>query len=371
MCSYSLTVSSKTCTMNNVSNIRAHNASETSQAEYYGAVSAGKCIGQPNNTDVRRYTMIVEHKNPNDSRSIALICRPIYRRCRSPVTLFMNGSIQTVVPPIETCSSIAEVSGWDFGDGVMNSLNSTSDCNIERRDLYEIDPFFRAMLSTSATYNFTNYMDIDHLITEVNRLFSAIAAQIAKFHLTRPTTKQTPGKVGTNHQRLLVRTIPLRIMEGTLALLIAISLIVILTRPSPSMSSVISALGGVATILASSPRIAPALQGLDGINKSHLSSWLTGKKCHAVVDTQSDIPTYRLETTADDDLTEDTTCKSGQTDWWQPLSMTIYARIEIALLPIAVIAALEESGERNSRDESERLRANSESDGAGQEEQRN
>ncbi|KAF1344435.1 hypothetical protein BDV97DRAFT_304492 [Delphinella strobiligena] len=348
---YNLTVSSNTCTTNS-SQVSASVNGSTSQ--YYGSVSGSGCLGEEDFSSNYRFTIISGHQPisysdgaGNATQSTALICKPAYQVCRAPTALFLNGTILFSQASNMSCSSITGVGGWDVGTAVMDTIDYASGSSIldfptssvgYDGATVNIDAFFKTMNATALPNNLTQFQNITYLELTARHLFSEIAAQVAKSRLMEPVGMQIPGTIVEFTQRVYVQEVSLRLLETIFALMIAISMLTLLLRPSSSTPSDTSTIAGMATVLARSPRTAAAFQGLGSSRGIDLKQHLAEKTCHSVITNESNRPHFRLMTTSSGDYTGPMTDKIT---WWRPSSLSIYVRSALIIIPVALIAVLE------------------------------
>lgn len=352
--SYNLTVSSATC-VTNTSQVSVSMNDPSDQ--YYGSVSAGYCIGESiNGGNNRRYTFVAGHESfsysdgaGNASGSTAMICQPTYQVCRTPVSMFLNGTVKRVNIANTSCSTIEDVSGWDVGAAVMDSIEYASSSSLVglgsshpgyNGSSVKLDTFFETMNATMLPDNLTEFTNITYMGNSARNLFALIAAQTAKSRMMAPVDWQTRGTVIAYEQRLYVHEVSLRLLESIFAAMIAISLVTLLLRPSSSTPSDVSTIAGLATVLARSPRTFAALQGLGSGSRGDVVKQLTGKTCNSIIAKESDRPVFRLMTSSAGEYAGEP-ATSDSIKWWQPSSMTIYARVVLVVIPLAIIAALE------------------------------
>ena len=351
---YNLTATSDTCTTNTS---QVSSSIRGPSTQYYGRITAGKCIGAPSNTDVLRYTIVTGHQTIDNRQgatdalnSTALICRPVYQLCRSPVRTYLNGTIVQVPATNASCSSIPHLSNWGLGSAVMGSIGAAANSSLvdfsaftesHKDDNVQFDTFFDAMYATAGSINHTDYTNVAYLETSARQLFSAVAAQIVKSHVLQPANFEIPGMIWAYEPRLIVCQVSLRLLESIFALLIVIAMVTLLLRPSSSTPCDLSTLAGISTILARSPQTCAAFRGLSTSSGNEMQKRINGKTCKCVIKIESERPVFRLVTSSGSTRTGQSANTNENVRWWQPLSMSIGARIGLTLLPLAVIAALE------------------------------
>lgn len=320
--------------------------------QYYGSVSSANCMERQND---ERLTFITGHEYisysegaGNAIKSTAVICQPSYTLCKSPVSLFLNGSVSHVQMMNGSCSSIPGVFGSTLSDAILSMVESASDSSLSlfrvNKEGYSgsqvnIDTFFQLMNTTTMPSNLTAFNNVTYLATSARHLFASLSAQVAKANYM--TTSEMPllGIVVAHQQRLYVREVSLRLLESIFAMLIAIALVTLLVRPSSSTPSDVSKIAGMAIVLSRSPRVATILQGLGSGNKAGIKKRLAGRTCHTLIANESS-PAFRLTTTCDGDYADEAV-SADSVDWWRPMSMSIWSRVGLAFLPLALIAILE------------------------------
>lgn len=161
------------------------------------------------------------------------------------------------------------------------------------------------------------------------------------------------GTLVTLEQRLIVNTVSLRVLEAIFALLIAIALITALLRPSSSTPCDVAILSGLACVLARSPSTKRALQGLGSTSRNEIKRRLAGYSCESLINDETNQATFRLITTSKEQPTRDSTDQLTELQtitWWRPLTMNVYVRVALTVLPLALIATLEAVYQRSVKD---------------------
>ena len=113
----------------------------------------------------------------------------------------------------------------------------------------------------------SDLMDPSILIESSRKVFQMLAAQMARQLLLSTTTDTVDGTFSDYDDRIVVRVVPVRLMEAISALLLCLSAGLLFLVPRHVTSRPISTIGGVATILVRSTR---ALRHLEGTGASDL-----------------------------------------------------------------------------------------------------
>lgn len=346
--SYNITVTSDTCTTNSS---QVSVSIDESNDQYYGSVTSSPCIDS-DSTDLR-LTFLTGHETisytdaGNVTGSTALICTPSYDVCEYNVEAFLNETISDICSCNGTCytPSIA----LDLGSVILDMVQSASTSNLVLFEKSEVayngsfvnlDPFFQFMNATALPEDITAFQNVTYLEDTARQLFAGLAAQIAKGELTEPSGDRIMGSTLAHQQQLFVREVSLRLLEVIFAILIIITLVLLLLRPVASTPSDVSTIAGLASVLARSPRVAMAVQGLGSARFSDIKQQLMGRTFHTTV-SNDDGPTFRITPVANNSHTDDETEPSGPTLWWRPKSLSISVRICLVVIPLGLIAALE------------------------------
>lgn len=267
----------------------------------------------------------------------SLVCRPRYTMGVHPISL--RGSRLTTDSlarlPINDdaqASLLGNVSAMDLWEGAFRSSKQVQQ-----------SIGFSGPLSTS-TYPLGDLpMKASYLKDDVIRGFSSSAAQLARLYLMNPANEPIAGSVESNVQRLVARKFPFIFMEVVLAILICISLgIWFLSRQNLCPRDP-GSIGGLATILARSPKMMDFFQGTATASlKSLLSA--TAKISYQTVSWEdrdhhhfSIVPS---ETSEGGNAQADPN-SNDQSKWWQPFAFTIPGWVLTIILPVLLIVALE------------------------------
>jgi Protein of unknown function (DUF3433) len=172
---------------------------------------------------------------------------------------------------------LSGLSTADFANSVFKSLNATSNQITKSRfpSLNSTNPYswpealslftlpalhpvlvFAAFMLPSG--DFSNPGD---LTSAFQKAFSNVGVHLARESLMSPSNQSSPATNPT-HSHIVVRQIPLRIMEACSGLLILSSIVLLFTVPKKVVSRDPSTIGGLATILAQSSEATNSFRGL-------------------------------------------------------------------------------------------------------------
>ena len=289
--------------------------------------------------------------------STSLLCTPHYSIRSAAVTARNNASSQTLEVnmlenDLQSSTILPDVAPWDLAQGVFASLNNPT-LSWDQLYLEEIrstfpsapDVFFSILVQNSPAENgstFSSYWsDFENLATASSMLYGSMAAQVASQHLLVPASDIILGTTSTYEPRLFVRVLSFVLMEILLALMIIITLWFCIKASGSATSRDPGSIGGVATILAASPKFISLFRGTSTLPLPDLSDQLSRQRFHTNINRQFARSTFSIDTYAVTEKTVDGGNPSEEARppvWWQPVVLRRPAQIAtIALFVICVI----------------------------------
>jgi hypothetical protein len=212
----------------------------------------------------------------------------------------------------------------------------------------QFDPFFQFCNLTNPRLDPLAFFEPDFFNTTPRKVYRSITAQIANQNLMTSSEVPFTGTFSLTANRLLVRTLSLRIMESTLAVLILIIFILCKFRPTGSTPRDPGTITGLASILARSPKLSELLASCGASSLEDIQTALAHNTYQTVITREhgvsmfSIMPSSLLTTNLSPPLSVPTSVT-----WWEPFSVTLLARMLALIVPLALIAALEATYQRS------------------------
>jgi hypothetical protein len=338
-----------------------------SSGGYFGNIYPAQCLSTPPGTSDNRLLIVSAHwVNDTMPTFTTLVCKPTYNITKGLVSLSGDGSVARITLQLSGAhsnaanASIPGVDPWDVALALNSSLNSAAALiHSASFNYYTGGPsanstiwgtFFQLCNISMPQENASAFLDAG-LLQQVSReVYSSVAAQVAKQNFLSSAEEPFSGTYSISEHRLFVRGLSLRLMEAMLALLIIIPCILCVLTPGNCTSRDPGSIGGLATILARSSKLATILDGTGTASVKVLKTVLFGKQYQTVASTEKGVSTFSVEPSSSSILEESRLplgYNSAHISWWQPFAVTIWARILVLIIPVAVIAALEATYQRS------------------------
>ncbi|KAF2137462.1 uncharacterized protein K452DRAFT_235787 [Aplosporella prunicola CBS 121167] len=305
-------------------------------------------------SDIKNITARVEN-------STVLVCEPHYIIKPADITIDSNGALLDVslhdqVAPNKTLPLLSE---WDLLEGVISSLSeaysSLSLMPSNQKPLVlaakstpsiaSFSSFFTLMGAVTRISNDT-FTDYNFLERESRRLYSLVAAQIAKSNIMTPEKENHEGTCHVTEQRLRIRGLSLYFMQATLGVLTITTACLYSLVPRAVTSGDPGTIGGLAAIMARSRDLSAILSSAGALKLESLRSLLSNYKCETVVGYHANVAQFSIEVQEKMDNTDiepkKTTEETDQKGhWWHPFSANIITKSIIAALLLLLVLPLE------------------------------
>lgn len=239
---------------------------------------------------------------------------------------------------------------WKTMSDTMIDIDRDSWYGFEKDNVEHIsqfDDFFNFYLSTTHPANRDVFVDPQTLLTQCRILYATVIAQIAKTHIFAPSTQPSSGTLHTMLRRLHVRGPSLWAILGTLSLLLLLAVTQAIYVPRSVVSCDVGSIGGLATVLARSPKLNSILSGSGAASVKSLEKLLEKKECCTVRQSDGSCAQFSIEIKTSDPSTQTTLPKLSQPanedymQWWHPFVLTHIAHIGTIILLLSIIVAIE------------------------------
>lgn len=251
-----------------------------------------------------------------------VLCSPSYQLSHRSVsqgelgTLDVSHSLGS-----STSFSISESESVPITKSVIRSMNCESKY---------FSPWFQLFSLEDPTYEPSKSLNDPQLLGRISkRLFPQMFAQWAK-RRAKAVNATVAGYSTAVAGRLKVQSLALRLMEGILVSILAVSAALAFLLRQPVLRGDPGPLGFYASLLKSDSSTTRALEGTGELTMKAFRA----KLCEANSETSE--PAIPVPTP-----TESQTNVAGKIKWWQPLSNRPVYRVSICVIPVALVVALE------------------------------
>lgn len=196
-------------------------------------------------------------------------------------------------------------------------------------------------------------LNTDILANLTRKWYKRILAQVTHQVLIAEDNSPVIGTAIVNENRLIVRVLPLRLMETILGLLILLCIIMLITHPSkPAVPRDVATLAGLAAVLAPNSSMLYSFHGTGAWSEVDLQK-LTGIKRyktkfnteHTICPLNQRDWSFHIQETSKEAVTENQNNaplkQRADTSWWRPFVITKTSRTSIFFLIIVAIVALQ------------------------------
>jgi hypothetical protein len=275
--------------------------------------------------------------------STVLTCTPNHALQEALVTTDFAGALIDM-GILKTLDRII-ASPWELWSAFNTSLSAAAPSTLANpRSLdvhggFSYDEFISALLTTWSRQP-AEYLDHGTLLRDSRRLYAATASQIASRFLRADSTRLVPGSYKTTQLRVTLRGTAFIITEVGLTLLIICTCLMLIFSPCTSAPSTSTALASLAVTIHKTGQLRSQLCGSGKISMDKIGDGLSGHS-FSLNGRESfepnSIQLHESETT----LPTSSTPAADVVTWWMPVAFSIYVKIAVVTLPLAIIACLE------------------------------
>lgn len=286
----------------------------------------------------------------------ALICKPNFNLKSNKVTLDDRGNLLAIENTSKPSSARLNVTAMSIADNVWKAVNMSAP--VRSTTFNSSDAFIDLISSFRPGLNLDTHKDLEDGFRAIYR---PIAAQVARTQLLLPADTDaltSNTSKARNEERLFVNTIPLRMMEAALALLVAITAVLYIARPAPSTPRDTSTMAGLATVMAQSPRYVVTMQGLAAASYATIKEVVSTSRYHSCVTDidlvlQGEEQTFRISVDPHDSEPALEPTRAARTvvkpeKWWVPVyDLTRVAVLVAIFIVLMVIELLHQRSQRD------------------------
>lgn len=317
----------------------------------HGTLASVQCTGDPPQGNETRLAISVGKLDSNESLDfVGLICKPFYQISKQEVSLFADGSLQSINwSPNSPNHSIAGVSPLDIFNGISSTMVAASTQFVAWNAAYganyefvDLDTFF-TLMNMTAPQDSASELFNETLLYEVGRsVYRSLSVQIANQYLNSNASDDFTGNVGLTESRLLVHDLSLRAMEGTLAALIILGALLCLRSPAGTTPLDPGSIIGQSSIIARSLSFVKIFDRFGCTSTQRLKLLMTGWRFQTVITAEPEGPSFEIQVATQSNVARRDPQECLEPDsWWQPFSVTILTRVFILTIPLVLIGALE------------------------------
>lgn len=274
-----------------------------------------------------------------------VVCIPSYSFQTANVTLDVLGNVQSV-NLTGTPRQLNGASAANIGQGVLASVLQAYSISDSSAENLVLDPFTTLMQQETAGFTAKDLLDPAYLNKTGNKVYSAIAAQLANIYLLTDNNENAQplveGTISKTESRLFARQIPIRIMQGAGGLMILLVAVILFVRPRGVVPRDIDSIAAVAAILARSPELEARLRGTGHKSLEELREILAPHKYMTTTGHDNGARSFAVHMlsrsgTELNKLSDDNSSAFHNIKWVQPF---ILRRFGMALTILASIAAI-------------------------------
>lgn len=363
-------ISTSSC---NIINARIDDAVPPASADialtsYYGKMLEADCANKEESADPARLVIVFANRTylpappnfsrgdplPTITRSASLICRPTYNITAGLVRLAKpnSGSDQTPtisLLPNQRSRTISGINAWNIANACLSQLDAlVSDLfRVPNSDGAWLDPFLGCAVSTMPEMKPADFMDPVVLEDASNRFLSSLSAQLAWEYLMIPTKEVFKGTESRIEHRLFAKALPIRISQGILGAMVALTLLLAVRIPRNAGIYVPGSVATIAAILSKSAAVVGVLEsGCGTLAEKDLITGLAPYKFATATQEQPRFPTSGIFMTPGSSRpapeTADSVPNSPQPiKWYRPWAFKPLFMIVTLASPLLLIVALE------------------------------
>jgi hypothetical protein len=275
--------------------------------------------------------------------STAIVCTPSYKVQKTLVTTNPQGAFLGGISAHSESHNLS-ISAWDLWSAVNRSLVAAGPVFIVRPDAHTMqiggslyDELFAVMISTFSRSPI-EYLNHDSLIHDTQRLFKAVANQIAARYLLGDSGKTTAGSYRATQSRILFLDSSLRVVEAGITIIIVCACLMIAYSPWVPYSIAGDNTAILAVILARSSQLKTSLKGNGIMSHERMLQSLT-KHSFACMEHSTTRPD--LVQVYGSGNNHELDPHISDCDFWRPSALSKLMRVITIMTPLAIIASLE------------------------------
>ena len=288
-------------------------------------------------------------------RSTQLMCRPVYTVPK--IRVFMNqleasqmDIINATIVPGTISRTLPGIDAWDLAQTQFGMFQDVSASETDAYATTQTSNF--KFLDQQLALAFAGYSDLklstslepDVLQGESSRIYRMLCAQIAKRGLMTSADSQLEAKVSQEENRLIVRSISVRVMEVTSALLATLAiLMVVATSTKSALPRDPGSIAGIAAIINTSKLIYASLEGWGASKLGDIGRYLSDRQYGTEYQGHGLVRSFQIRQVRQEPskVVLSDPSSNAPLKYYRPWVLTLTARILASLVIVGVIAGFE------------------------------
>lgn len=328
-------------------------------ANYVTVVDSANCDNEMNKGPDRLYVLFgsmltvssnitgLGNQNVSLLQSAQLVCKPYYNFGKVSVTVNnTQESTQTIIEisplPGSTPAVMSDISAWNIAETYLLAFSNGQSVFDSSFDPWSELAFYFTLLQYPNKQS-TDFMDPSLLKDASESLYSLLSTQIVRQLLLGASEDNITGTLRTTEERLIVRTLSLRLLEGLLAFTAALGICIIFLLPGPAvLPRDPGSLLATTLLFSRSQHAMRTLQDAGSLAMDAITSRIFGIEYSTSLDFLKEQPYFQVEARIppyyklDAMPANDTVQK-----WWQPFMAGRWALGSCLLIQVGIIVALE------------------------------
>lgn len=316
---------------------------------YWGTFQRVNCSNlDPSEAKFRRYLISAAYSKgvgQNDNimlNSSNVVCRPSYKVQPGYVTIFADGSVGRDISFTGTARQFDNITPDDLASAAWSTVAKTSIIPDIDSMTVTADNFVRSMIRLTPGFQEEMLMNNTWLAEKSRQVYQQNSAQLAGLYLLRPNSQGDTfqGQISRSQQRLIVKELPVRLMQAGAAVMLALTITMLFTMPQNVVPRPIESVASIAVILARSPGLASLLKNAGHLSVDQLKRILSGHKFLSTVTDGPDGKQFSIRVIQGSETLPPTETEK-QISWAQPLVLHRLVMTLTLLLALVVLIALE------------------------------
>lgn len=326
---------------------------------YWGGLFNGTCAGKPSDPDhVHPYPLAFAYSevvvldwnasSPSYTRATMLnhssiICYPSYFIQSAHVSMFLNGTLNGDPVFYGPTRQLSDISNDEVLTSILLALSQSSYISqTEIRSFGDAqirqDEFVASLIAFEPEFRPEMLLDNNWLAVKSREVFQRNAVQLAKQYIMESATIQSTGIMSRIEARLIVRILPTRIMQITIALMCLLTICMGYLIPQNVIPRDVDSIAAVAAVTARSQRFRQILQNTGHTSQEGLKNLLSGFDFMSVI---SGDRQFSVRVVSSNRHRSSRPAEAVAIQWQIPIILRRYTIVFIGLCSASILVALE------------------------------
>lgn len=322
---------------------------------YRGSLQNVSCSNLPENDPTRsRYMISVAYSEGFSQNNFTMlnssnvVCLPSYSIQKAVVTLDTSGNVEAVNLTGDG-HLLPDVTVDDIARGVLSTLEQASSIMEGFSSTIALDTFLTLMRDATPDFDTQQLLDPDYLNRTGSTVFGFVAAQLANIYLLAPSATasdtEVRGTLSRNVNRLFASNNPIRGMQGVMAAILLLALIILFISPRGVVPRSVDSIAAIAAILSRSPALEHRLRGTGHMGLGEIETILDPCRFMTSMRRHGDSRVFEIQVLSPDGSEVHTVSRKdgvlGSVNWTRPFVLRRLAIAFTIFASIAVIITLE------------------------------